>query len=317
MTTSGISTFNETRDQIITNALTLLGVVAAGETPPSADITLCASLLNQMVKAWGAQGIHLWTEETGTLYLVRGQASYNLPGANAGDGSGTPVETTLSADGSGSSITVTTTVGMASGDNIGVVLDNGTIFWTTINGTPSSTTVTLTTGLSSAASSGNNVFTYTTALGRPLSIQAAVYRNAAGFDTSIDIRPRQDYLRITQKTLPGIPNIIYYSPQMSTGVAYLWPAPSDVSGRIVFTYLRTIQDFNASGDTPDFPQEWLECLVFNLAVRAAPAYGINLSSGGIAGNPDILRQASTYLEELKAWDCEQPFIQIVGKWDSR
>jgi hypothetical protein len=316
MTTSGTFNFTETRDQIITNALSLLGVVAAGEPVNTNDITLCASLLNQMVKGWMAQGVHLWTEEEGTLFLINGQNQYILSssgGTQASDGSGTPVETTLatSAASSATTITPTTTVGMSSGDNIGIQLNNNTIQWTTINGAPANGVVTLTAALTSAAASGNQVFTYTTVCPKPLSIHGARLRNSNGFDRTVKIEPRQVYDMIPQKSLTGSPIILMYSPQLSNGIVYLWPTPNDVSSRIEFTYLRTIQDFDASSDNPDLPQEWLECLAYNLAVRAAPAYGINLASGGIGGNPDILRMAAEFLDELKAWDCEQPYTKII------
>lgn len=319
MTTSGTTTFNETRDQLISDALGLLAVLAAGETAQSADITFCAQQLNSMVKAWVAQGIHLWTEESGTVFLVNGQAQYNLQagasGAKASDGTGTPVETTvLTTTSSGSStISATTIVGMSSADVIGVCQNNNTILWTTINGAPSGSTVTLTSPLTYQASAGNALYTYTTQLPRVLSIQSARLRNNSGFDKMMDIKPREDYMRIPQKSLSGDPIILYYSPQVTNGQIYVWPAPSDVNKRIEVTYLRQIQDFDNSSDNPDLPQEWLEAIKYNLAVRVAPAYGINLSSGGISGNPDILRQAAQYLDDMKAWDAEQPYIQIVPK----
>ena len=316
MATSGTTTFTETRDTIVSNALTLLGAVGAGETVTANDTTLCVSILNAMVKAWMSQGIHLWTEEEGTIYLVKGQTTYNLPGANGSDGTGTPVETTLTAAGSGTSLTVASIIGISNADTIGIVLDNNTIQWTTVNGIPSGSNVTITTGLTSAASSGNNVFTYTTAIPRPISIQSARLRNASGFDKVMDIKPRMDYMNIPQKTITGSPIILYYTPQLTTGVVYVWPTPSQVSDRLEITYLRTIQDFDASGDNADFPQELLEALTYNLAVRIAPAYGINLSSGGISGNPDILRMAAQFLDDLKGWDAEQPYVQIVPKYRS-
>jgi len=316
MTTSGTTTFTETRDQLITNALTLLQVVAAGETVQAADLTYCASALNAMVKAWMAQGIHLWTEEEGTIYLVNGQTTYTLPGANGSDGSGTPIETSLSATvTSGTTIQVTTSTGMAISDNIGIVLDNNTILWTTITNIVS-TTITLNTSITSSATSGNLVFTYTTSLSRPLSIQSARLRNANSFDKMMEIKPRFDYMNIPQKNITGSPIILYYTPQLSTGVVYVWPTPQNVSERLKITYLRTLQDFNSGSDNPDLPQEWLEAITYNLAVRVAPAYGFNLSSGGINGNPDILRQAAQYLDDLKAWDSEQPYIQVVPKFRS-
>lgn len=317
MTFSGTTSFTETRDQLITNALNLLGVVAAGETVTPNDLSYCASALNAMVKAWMAQGIHLWTEEEGTIYFVNGQASYTLPGANSSDGSGTPVETTLTSPGSGSSLTVASTTGMTSGDTLGLQLDSNVIYWTTISSPPSGTTVTIAGSVPTTASSGNQVFTYTAALQRPLSIQSARIRNSSGFDRMMEIKPRQDYMNIPQKTITGSPIILFFTPQISTGIVYVWPTPYSVAERLKVTYLRTIQDFDSGTDQPDFPQEWLECLTFNLAVRIAPSYGVNLSSGGIQGNPDILRMAQQFLEELKAWDAEQPYIQIIPKYNGR
>ncbi len=322
MATSGTTTFNETRDTLISNALQLLGYLAAGETANANDITFCASIMNQMMKAWQAQGIHLWTTEEGTLFLVNGQAQYSLTssgGANASDGTGTPVETTTTAAAAtgATSIVCTTVTGMTAADNIGVVLDDGTITWTTIVSVTASTkTIVLTAGIASAASSGNNVYTYTTNLGRVLSIQSARCRDVNTFDRTMRIIPRNDYMRIVNKTLTGLPVILMYTPQITNGIVYVWPAPSSGTSRIEFTYLRSIQDFDNSGDNADLPQEWLECIVYNLAVRIAPAYGINLASGGFSGNPGLVTQAAMYLEELKAWDVEQPFVQFVPGYRS-
>ncbi len=314
MTTSGSFDFTETRDQIISDALQLLNILAAGETATANDITFCSNALNKMVKGWGASGIHLWTEEEGTIYLVAGQTQYSLPGANASDGSGTPVETTLSAAASSgaTSITVTTATGMAISDNIGIVINSTTtsMQWTTITNI-SGTTITLNAALTAAASSGAFVATYTTAMPRVLSIQSARVRDSGDFDRPVWIKARNDYMMIPQKTITGQINVVYYSPQMTTGIIYVWPTTSSVSQRLKVTYLRTIQDFDSSSDNADLPQEWLEAITYNLAVRIAPAYGINLSSGGMAGNPDILRQAAQYLDDMKAWDAEQPGVQIV------
>jgi hypothetical protein len=318
MSTSGTITFTQTRDQIISDALSLLGVLAAGETATTADISLCSNYLNKMVKAWMGQGIHLWTEESGTIFLVQNQAQYNIiagaSGANASDGTGTPVETTLSsiANSGSTSITVTTSTGMSNGDVIGIAQSNQVIYWTTI-ASISGNTVNLVGTTTYSAASGNAVFTYTTQLPRALSIQSARLRNNQGFDKMMEIKPREDYMRIPQKQLSGDPIILYYSPQVTTGQVFVWPVPSDVNKRLEITYLREIQDFDSSSDNADFPQEWLEAITFNLAVRIAPAYGINLSSGGYQGNPDILVQAASYLDAMKAWDSEQPYIQIVPK----
>src|SRR5690349_5449055 len=101
MTTSGTITYNETAATIISDALQLIAVIGAGEATTTADYNFGLSTLNRMVKAWMGQGIHLWTEESGTLFLVQNQPNYIIQagagGTKASDGTGTPVETTLSA----------------------------------------------------------------------------------------------------------------------------------------------------------------------------------------------------------------------------
>lgn len=311
------TTFQETRDQISSDALQLIGYLASGETAQTADLTFCANAVNKMIKAWMAQGIHLFTEEEGILYLTPGQQSYILTttgGANGAANADAAVTTTLSTTASGSSIVVTSATGMSINDNIGIVLNSNTIFWTTVSNIVG-TTITLASPLSGTANSGNLVYDYTISMVRPLSIQTARCRDAQNFDRIIRVKPRQDYMAIPQKSLIGQPQILYYSPQTTTGIIYLWPAPAYANTQVRFTYLREINDVTNPTDDFDFPQEWLECLTYNLAVRIAPAYGINLSAGGITGNPGLVTQAAQYLEDLKAWDSEQPFVQFVPGWD--
>ena len=64
MTTSGTTTFNITRDQIITSALRKLGVVAQGESATSDQISEGALALNLMAKAREADGMPLWALRT-------------------------------------------------------------------------------------------------------------------------------------------------------------------------------------------------------------------------------------------------------------
>ena len=316
--------FNETRDQISSDALQLLGYLAAGETASANDLTFCANAVNKMIKAWMAQGIHLFTEEEGIIYPVVGQAAYVLTatgGANGSNAADSAASTTLTTAATGTTIVVTSAANMSVSDNIGIQMDAtataaSAIFWTTIT-VISGTTITLNAGLTSKASIGNAVFAYTNSLTRPLSIQSARYRDANTFDRWVKVVPRDDYMRIPQKNLTGQPIILYYSAQTTTGVVYMWPTPSLANGQMMVTYLREINDVDNASDNFDFPQEWLECLTYNLAVRIAPAYGISLASGGMGGNSNLLTQAAQYLEELKAWDTSQPYIQFVPGWDYR
>ena len=53
------TSFSQTRDQISTDALMLLGIYGSEDTPNTNDLNICSNLLNKMLKGWEGQGIHL------------------------------------------------------------------------------------------------------------------------------------------------------------------------------------------------------------------------------------------------------------------
>lgn len=277
MTTSGSVNFTLNRDEIITDALEDLGVIGAGDTPVADDIDACARKLNMMVKAWMARGIHLWAIDEATLFLSVGTASYSL-GATGTHCTNTYAQTTLSTDEatSSTSIGLTSATGMSASDNIGIVLDDGTIHWTTISGAPGSTT-TIATGLASAASAGNAVFAYTSKINRPQRILSAYRRNIDGIDTPIDPASRQEYADLSNKATQGKTNKFFYDPQLTNGVLYAWPTPDSASDVIRFWYERILEDFDAATDNPDFPIEWAEAICAGLVYRIASKYGKSLA----------------------------------------
>ena len=277
MTTSGSVNFTMNRDDIITDALEDLGVLEVGETPNTDQITACARKLNMMVKAWMAQGYHLWAMKEATLFLVVGTQTYSL-GATGTHCTDTYVHTTLSTAEatSSTSIGITSATGMSASDNIGIVLDDGTIHWTTISGAPGTTT-TIATGLASAASSGNVVFAYTSKINRPQRIISAYRRNIDGNDTPIDIESRQGYADLSNKTTQGKSNKVFYNPQLTNGILSVWPTPDLATDVIRFWYERVIEDFDAVTDNPDFPIEWASAICAGLTYAMAPKSGRSLS----------------------------------------
>jgi hypothetical protein len=62
-------------------------------------------------------------------------------------------------------------------------------------------------------------------------------------------------------------------------VLSLWPLPTstEVSAyTLQLTYQRPFEGFTAAGETTDFPQEWQNALIYNLAAELAPEYGVPL-----------------------------------------
>lgn len=122
--------------------------------------------------------------------------------------------------------------------------------------------------------------TYTIGLGqtlntaKPLKIIQAWYRNSSNNDVPMTVITREEYNRLGNKTSLGTPIQLYYDPQRDTGTIFLFPTPQDASVTIFFRYQRPFEDFDLSTDNPDFPQEWYEVLVYQLATRLAPDVGL-------------------------------------------
>jgi hypothetical protein len=157
------------------------------------------------------------------------------------------------------------------------VLEDGSIHWTTISGAPS-TTLTIASGLASAAASGALVFAYTTRIIRPLRVMSARrYNFASALDTPLTVEDRETYFDLPNKTSTGVPNLVFYDRRggaNSTGLLHTWQPQESVTEAIKFTWARPIQIFGAAGDDQDFPDEWVQTLIFNLAVVMAPEFNV-------------------------------------------
>lgn len=312
MATSGSINYNDTRNDIIQDALILIGVIGAEETIHEADQALASRFLNRMIKAWDAQGIHLWTYNEATLILTDNTNTYNLASASTDANWSDPVRvTTLSAaEASGQTvISVTSSTGMTAADNVAIVLDDDTVEWTTISTVDSSTQITIANSLNSAAASGNLVYAFTTRAGRPLKIHSIRRRTKTGTSTQ-DIPliqlSREEYFNLPNKESRSTPTQFYYDPQLTTGKLYLYPTPDDPEVRLQITYQAQMEDLDAAGDNPDFPQEWLECLTYNLAMRLAPAFGKDQK---VIATIAPMAQAS--LAAIIAYDQETTSIQLI------
>ena len=312
MTTSGSIDFALTRDNISTHILRLLGIITKGETADSNDLSFCSNALNMMVKSWQTDGIHLWAQSQALIPLISGRNEYIIDGTTTNQVGGDKAHnTTLSAAASAgaSSITVTSATWANVSDYVVIELDDETIQTTTISSI-STTTLTLAATVTSAAASGNNVIIFTSLLNRPIEINSAQYRYRDGTERTLSILSRSKFMALPNKGATGSPTAMYYTPQLSNGRLYVWPTPENASDMLSIAYQRTLEDFDAAGNNPDLPQEWLDALVYNGAVRVAPAFGISLNKV----SPEIIQIAVQTRENLKAWDFESGAVQITPNY---
>jgi hypothetical protein len=78
MATSGTTTLQYTRNDLIDAAISTLGVLARGQTPTTEDYTRAATKLNMLVAKLRTQQLPLWKRTEYTLTLVASQISYTL-----------------------------------------------------------------------------------------------------------------------------------------------------------------------------------------------------------------------------------------------
>jgi hypothetical protein len=68
-------------------------------------------------------------------------------------------------------------------------------------------------------------------------------------------------------------------------------------------YTRPIQDFAATSDSLDFPQEWSKAIIWNLAADIAYNYGVP-----VMYIDRIQNKANEFLKEVAGWDREEGSI---------
>lgn len=143
---------------------------------------------------------------------------------------------------------------------------------------------------------------------RPLMVKQAFLRNTDNIDRPVRVRSKSDYNLIPDKTTTGKISQVCYDPQLSTGTLSVWPTPDDATDVLHLVYLRVIEDFDASSDNADLPQEWLLPIALNLGMLVSPKYGKR-------PDPAFAQTAAEYLTEMQLWDVENAKIRVVPATD--
>lgn len=304
---------------MVTAMFRKLGAIAEDETPTAGMYADAIFAGNALIKEWMALGIHVWTEEEAILFFQKRQRRYLLGGTtndNCCDANSyVLMEVTAPASAGDTTITVDTTVGVASGQYFGVVLDSGSAFWTTVNGAPSSTVVTLTAAIPAgeSVSAQNSAFAYTTKIVRPLKIPRARQVFYQGGQSGPRLTPmkmmsRQEYMDLPQPDDPGISTQAFYSPQLVSGEFYAWPNPQNATFGARFTWCRPLQDLTSPANTADMPQEWLNGLMWNIALEMGPEFDVPPPRWSM-----IKEMAASKLDLIQSYDREpEPILFGMG-----
>ena len=308
MAVSGSTDYVVTRNNIIYDALWLINALGENETPSNEMINRCSRVLNNMIKAWQADGLNLWTITEGIIFPIEGQVTYTIDGSTATSAMTYKAKTTLISDAGAAAVTLIgdDTTGMTAADKITITLDDGTVHTTTISSVDSTTQLTISSGLASAAASGQYVVAYTSTMLRPNEILSVRWMNDSGRERPLFQLNKQQYYNIPNKLQTGTPTSFYYDPQMDNGIFHCWLAPSSSKGLFMVTHVREVDDFDAANDNPDFPVEWSEALTYGLAMRIGSAYGRQ-----DLVNSTIGPMAQAFYETLLSSDNEKNNMSIM------
>ena len=143
-------------------------------------------------------------------------------------------------------------------------------------------------------------------LERPLRILSAFYRDGNN-DTQVELISRQEYWDLGDKSGTGIPTEIYYDPQLTLGVLYVYnPADAQAAGNALhLIYHRPFQDMDSVNNDFDFPQEWYMALEYLLATDLAMRNGVRQSR-----ITQLDAKAKEYYYEASWWDVENVSVQV-------
>lgn len=121
-------------------------------------------------------------------------------------------------------------------------------------------------------------------------------------DVQIQLLSKQEYNMLGSKFSTGTPNSIFLDVRNTTSTLYVYVTPDSYSAankQLHFIVQQPIQDIMTAQTVPDFPNEWMNVLVWNLADQLAIEYSPPANK-----RQEIAMRAKTYKEELEDWDVE-------------
>ena len=140
---------------------------------------------------------------------------------------------------------------------------------------------------------------------KPLRLIQCVLRNNSVtpyIDIPMQVISKNEYMLLGSKFSTGFVNSVYLNPGLTSSVVQVFLTP-DTNTATNYTLLMTVQrplyDISSASDTPDFPNEWLNALVWGLADELAIEYGLPVNH-----RQELMLKAEKYRNQLMDWDVE-------------
>ena len=140
---------------------------------------------------------------------------------------------------------------------------------------------------------------------KPLKVIQGFYRNlqsTPSVDTPVMLVSKQEYNVLGSKFSTGTTNTIFYDPRKLNGVLYVYLTPdlnAQTNIQLHIVAQMPLDDLTTALEVPDFPNEWMNCLVWNLADQLSLEYGVPMNA-----RQEIAQRAGAYKTLLSDWDVE-------------
>lgn len=116
---------------------------------------------------------------------------------------------------------------------------------------------------------------------------------------------RNDFDKLPRSDSDGEPTQIYYDRQLENGIINVWNTPNENCLYLEIDYVEALDPLDTSREMPDFTDQFVEAVIYNLAYKLAVEYGVPVEDLTVLKN-----EADTMLEMADLHDNEDCSIHI-------
>lgn len=159
--------------------------------------------------------------------------------------------------------------------------------------------------------------TYTIGVGQtvnvafPLRIYVANLQPGPSYDTQIDMNQLsfQDFSYLPEASTGTVVNFMY-QPKVNLGILTVWPTPqTGTTDRVQLLYQSPFEYFITGTDTPDFPEEWNNALIYMVALLLSDENGLSTQK-----QQWLEKQADKHLATALSGGTEEASMFIQRDW---
>lgn len=123
---------------------------------------------------------------------------------------------------------------------------------------------------------------------------------------------RQEYMDIPDPAEEGTPAVFYYQPLKTTGTLNIWPLPDSTwqsDGQLVLDFQIQFTETTTGTDVLDFPDHWEQTVIYSLAQRLAPEYGVAINERNL-----LTQDSERFKNEALGFSNEEGSVFIRPTW---